>query len=77
MQGLKTLISGPTAGKVGLLEIKFSHQEELDKIRLRDKYHMSNRGVQSPSEMGQESRGFNNIQTSSIILPCEDCSEQT
>ena len=44
MQGLKTLISGLTAGNVGLLEIKFSHQEELDKIRLRDKYHMSNRG---------------------------------
>ena len=44
MQGLKTLISGLTAGNVGLLEIKFSHQEELDKIRLRDKYHMTNRG---------------------------------
>ena len=69
MQGLKTLISGLIAGNVGLLEIKFSHQEELDKIRLRDKYHMSNRGVQPASEMGQESRGFNNMETSSINPP--------
>ena len=26
------------------VEIKFSNQQELDKIRLRDKYQMTNRG---------------------------------
>ena len=57
MRGVKNLIPALTACNAGLKEIKFSHQEELDKIRLREistKYHMTNRGGPVSPEMGQE-----------------------